>query len=362
MTKTAAEKTGQAADELLNPEPAPDQTVLRVEDLKVHFPVERGLLKAVNGVSFQVSKGKTLGIVGESGCGKSITGKAILGIQPKKTKVSGSVWLGDTDLLKLKPDGKEIRAIRGSKIGMIFQEPMAAFSPLYTVGNQIMESILLHRTRNKREALELTIDMLRRVGIANPEKRFYQYPHEFSGGMMQRAMIAMALSCGPEVLIADEPTTALDVTIQAQVLALMKELQEQFGMAILFITHDLGIVAEMCDEVAVMYLGKVVEQAPVREIYRNPKHPYTQGLLRSIPSLDRTVERLESIEGTVPVPLNMPPMCGFYDRCSQRIPGVCNVQNPEAVQLSDRHTASCFLYWPEASGGEERRNEHVVNA
>jgi peptide/nickel transport system ATP-binding protein len=248
------------------------------------------------------------------------------------------------DLVKLKRNGREIRAIRGSKIAMIFQEPMAAFSPLYTIGNQIMESILLHRTKNKKEAAILTIDILQRVGISNPEKRFHQYPHEFSGGMMQRAMIAMALSCEPELLIADEPTTALDVTIQAQVLDLMKQLQREFGMAIVFITHDLGIVAEMCDEVAVMYLGKIVEQATVREIYKNPKHPYTRGLLRSIPTIGSRKERLESIEGTVPIPINMPPMCGFFDRCQDRIPGVCDKREVPETQLSDNHRVSCFLY------------------
>jgi peptide/nickel transport system ATP-binding protein len=320
------------------------QTLLQVEELNVHFPTDRGLLKAVNGVSFQVSRGKTLGIVGESGCGKSITGKALLGIQPKNSVISGSIKLEDVDLAKLKHNGAEIRAIRGRKIAIIFQEPMAAFSPLYTIGNQIMESILLHRTKNKKEAMRLTIDILQRVGISNPEKRIHQYPHEFSGGMMQRAMIAMALSCEPELLIADEPTTALDVTIQAQVLELMKQLQREFGMAIVFITHDLGIVAEMCDEVAVMYLGKIVEQATVKEIYHNPKHPYTKGLLRSIPTIGERKERLESIEGTVPIPINMPPMCGFFDRCKDRIPGLCDKQAVPQTQLSDNHSVSCFLY------------------
>ncbi|QAY67280.1 ABC transporter ATP-binding protein [Paenibacillus protaetiae] len=331
------------------------EDLLRVEDLKVHFPTDRGMLKAVNGVNFSVSKGQTLGIVGESGCGKSITGKAIIGIQPKTSAVTGSVKLGDVDLVKLKRNGKEIRAIRGSRIAMIFQEPMAAFSPLYTIGNQIMESILLHRTKNKKEAVKLTIDILRRVGISNPEKRFHQYPHEFSGGMMQRAMIAMALSCNPELLIADEPTTALDVTIQSQVLELMKELQQEFGMAIVFITHDLGIVAEMCDEVAVMYLGKIVERAPVADIYHAPKHPYTQGLLRSIPTIESRKERLESIEGTVPIPLHMPPMCEFYDRCPDRIPGLCNKREVPHTQLSDRHSVSCFLY---AEHEEETGSKH----
>ncbi|WP_051236950.1 ABC transporter ATP-binding protein [Paenibacillus pinihumi] len=325
--------------------------LLRVEDLNIHLPSDGGLLKAVSGVSFQIAKGKTLGIVGESGCGKSITGKTLLGIQPKHAVTSGSVWFGDVDIVKLKKNGREIRAIRGSKIAMIFQEPMTAFSPLYTIGNQIIESILLHRTRNKQEAKGMAIDILRRVGISNPEKRFNQYPHEFSGGMMQRAMIAMALACEPEVLIADEPTTALDVTIQAQVLELMKQLQQEFGMAIIFITHDLGIVAEMCDEVAVMYLGKVVEQAPVREIFHNPKHPYTRGLLRSIPMIGSRKERLESIEGTVPIPINRAPMCGFYERCKDRIAGVCDAQDVPQVQLAENHSVRCFLHGGRSEGG-----------
>jgi peptide/nickel transport system ATP-binding protein len=332
------------------------QTLLQVDELKIHFPTDGGLLKAVDGISFQVSKGKTLGIVGESGCGKSITGKAILGIQPKTSVTSGSIKLGDADLLKMKRDGAEIRSIRGSKIAMIFQEPMTAFSPLYTIGNQIMESVLLHRTKNKHEAKRMTIDVLQRVGISNPERRFDQYPHEFSGGMMQRAMIAMALSCGPELLIADEPTTALDVTIQAQVLELMKQLQQQFGMAIVFITHDLGIVAEMCDEVAVMYLGKIVEQATVSEIFHHPKHPYTRGLLNSIPAIGGRKERLESIEGTVPIPLNLPPMCGFYDRCKDRIPGLCDKRQVPQTQLSANHTVSCFLYGDNKNESGERHD------
>ncbi|MEK8128716.1 ABC transporter ATP-binding protein [Paenibacillus filicis] len=329
------------------------QPLLDVDNLQIQFKTDSGILKAVNGVSFRIEPGKTLGLVGESGCGKSITSKAMIGLQPKNSQVSGEIKLDQksvgqpgtmVDLVKLKPGGKEIRAIRGSRIAMIFQEPMTAFSPLYTIGNQVMESILLHRTKDKREAKEMTIDILRKVGIANPEKRFEQYPHEFSGGMMQRAMIAMALSCKPELLIADEPTTALDVTIQAQVLELMKQLQQEFGMAILFITHDLGIVAEMCDEVAVMYLGQIVEQTTVRNLFHHPKHPYTQGLLRSIPKIGSGVKRLESIEGTVPIPLNMPPMCGFYDRCSQRIPGVCNTRHVPSTQVAPDHLVSCFLY------------------
>jgi peptide/nickel transport system ATP-binding protein len=253
--------------------------------------------------------------------------------------------LNNLNLLSLDPRGKQIRSIRGRKIAMIFQEPMTAFSPMYTIGNQIMESILIHRTKNKKEAKKIALEMLSKVGISDQEKRFDQYPHEFSGGMRQRAMISMALSCNPELLIADEPTTALDVTIQAQVLELMKGLQKEFGMAILLVTHDLGIIAEMCDEVAVMYLGKIVEQSTVDEIFYNPKHPYTKGLLKSMPKLgtDRN-KRLDSIEGTVPMAINLPPMCGFYDRCTDRIEGVCNVQAVPKTQLSDNHMVRCFLY------------------
>lgn len=235
---------------------------------------------------------------------------------------------------------------------MIFQEPMTAFSPMYTIGNQIMESILIHRTKDKKEAKKIALEMLSKVGISDEAKRFDQYPHEFSGGMRQRAMISMALSCNPELLIADEPTTALDVTIQAQVMELMKGLQKEFGMAILLVTHDLGIIAEMCDEVAVMYLGKIVEQSTVGEIFKNPKHPYTKGLLNSMPKLaGNRNKRLESIEGTVPMPIDMPPMCGFYDRCKDRIEGVCNKQAVPKTRISDNHMVRCFLYTKE---GEER--------
>ncbi|MFA9560295.1 ABC transporter ATP-binding protein [Evansella sp. AB-rgal1] len=323
---------------------------LQVSDLKIHLQTDAGLMKAVDGVSFSIEKGKTLGIVGESGCGKSLTSKAILQLNPDDFRTEGSIVIEGSDgkqqdILTLKQDGKELRSIRGKKISMIFQEPMTAFSPLYTIGNQIMEAVLLHRTTNKQEAKKITLEMLGKVGISDVNRRFNQYPHEFSGGMRQRAMIAMALSCNPELLIADEPTTALDVTIQAQVLELMKELQEEFGMSILFITHDLGIVAEMCDEVAVMYLGKVVEHAPVRDIFKNPKHPYTKGLLDSIPKIGMgRKEKLKSIEGMVPQAIDLPPMCSFFDRCKDRIPGVCDVRDPHEIQLNEKHRVSCVLY------------------
>jgi peptide/nickel transport system ATP-binding protein len=286
-----------------------DRILLEINNLKVHINLDEGVLKAVDGVSFSLEKGKTLGLVGESGCGKSLTSKAIIGINPKNCITTGEILLNTgeekkfVNILELKSDSKEIRAIRGGRISMIFQEPMTAFSPLYTIGNQIMENILIHRTGNKKEAEQIALETLERVGITDVKRRLYQYPHEFSGGMRQRAMIAMALSCNPELLIADEPTTALDVTIQAQVLELMKHLQKEYGTAILFITHDLGVIAEMCDEVAVMYLGKIVEKAAINEIFSNPKHPYTRGLLKSIPKMGKKInERLYSIEGSVPLP------------------------------------------------------------
>ncbi len=252
--------------------------LLRVENLRIHFQLDEGTLKAVDGVSFSLEKGETMGLVGESGCGKSVTSQAIMRIVPSPGSTSGSVFLSRSkntepiDLCALDPEGRQIRAIRGKDITMIFQEPMTSFSPLYTMGNQLMEAILLHRTRDRRESRNIAIEMLRKVGIADPEKRIDDYPHEFSGGMRQRVMIAMALSCNPDLLIADEPTTALDVTIQAQVFELMKGLQQEFGMSILFITHDLGTVAEMCDNVAVMYLGKIVELASAETVFYRPAH------------------------------------------------------------------------------------------
>ncbi|RED60339.1 ABC transporter ATP-binding protein [Cohnella lupini] len=330
-----------------------EQPLLSVQDLKIRIQMDNGEMRAVDGVDFEIKKGKTLGLVGESGCGKSLTSRAIISINPKECETSGTIIYRseeeqtreELNLLSLDPNSKKIRSIRGRKIAMIFQEPMTAFSPMYTIGNQIMEAILIHRTKNKKEAKKIALEMLGKVGISDQEKRFDQYPHEFSGGMRQRAMISMALSCNPELLIADEPTTALDVTIQAQVLELMRSLQAEFGMAILLVTHDLGIIAQMCDEVAVMYLGKIVEQAPVKELFYNPKHPYTKGLLKSMPRLggDKS-KRLDSIEGSVPMPINMPPMCGFYERCSDRIEGVCNARSVPKTHISDDHMVRCFLY------------------
>ncbi|OBZ16445.1 MULTISPECIES: ABC transporter ATP-binding protein [Bacillales] len=336
-----------------------EQPLLSVQNLNIQIKMDNGIMNAVDGVDFEIHKGKTLGLVGESGCGKSLTSRAIISINPKECETTGNIVyhseseasLNRLNLLSLNPNGKQIRSIRGRKIAMIFQEPMTAFSPMYTIGNQLMEAIRIHRTKNKKEAKKIALEMLAKVGISDQEKRFDQYPHEFSGGMRQRAMISMALSCNPEILIADEPTTALDVTIQAQVLELMKKLQSEFGMAILLVTHDLGIIAQMCDEVAVMYLGKIVEQAPVKEIFANPKHPYTKGLLKSMPRLggDKT-KRLDSIEGSVPIPINMPPMCGFYDRCKDRIEGVCNMNAVPKTRISDQHSVRCFLYSDQREG------------
>ncbi len=336
--------------------------IIEVKDLKINIKIDEGTLTAVRGVNFEIKKGETLGLVGESGCGKSLTSKAILGINEKKCKTEGEIWfaadnLGDVDLLSLNPRGKEIRSVRGKQISMIFQEPMVAFSPMYTIGNQINEATLLHITKDKKKAKEISLEVMKKVGIANAEKRYDQYPHEFSGGMLQRALIAMALVCNPKLLIADEPTTALDVTIQAQILELMKELQKDFGMSILFITHDLGTVAKMCDRVAVMYLGRIVESASAVEIYQNPQHPYTQGLIGSVHKIGtKNQERLFSIEGTVPLALNLPAGCGFYDRCHKRIEGVCNVYDPQLEDVGNGHKIACFA----CTGCPQAQKKEVV--
>ena len=338
-----------------------NDTIIEIKDLKINIKIDEGTLTAVRGVNFEIKKGETLGLVGESGCGKSLTSKAILGINDKKCKTTGEIIfdtddMGKVNLLELNPKGKEIRSVRGKQISMIFQEPMVAFSPMYTIGNQINEATLLHITKDKKKAKEISLEVMRKVGIANAEKRYDQYPHEFSGGMLQRALIAMALVCNPKLLIADEPTTALDVTIQAQILELMKGLQKDFGMSILFITHDLGTVAKMCDRVAVMYLGKIVESAPAVEIYKNPQHPYTQGLIGSVHKIGtKSQDRLFSIEGTVPLALNLPAGCGFYDRCHKRIDGVCNVYDPNLVDIGSDHKIACFACTgcPQAEKKEE---------
>ena len=332
--------------------------IIQVKNLGVNIKMDEGLLTPVRGVDFEIYPGETLGLVGESGCGKSLTNKAILGINDKKCASTGEIFFRNEndeviDLLKLNPRGKEIRAIRGKQISMIFQEPMVAFSPMYTIGNQINECTRLHITKDKKESKRISIEMMKMVGIANAEKRYDQYPHEFSGGMLQRALIAMALVCRPRLLIADEPTTALDVTIQAQILELMQSLQKELGMAILFITHDLGTVAKMCDRVAVMYLGKIVETGTAAEIYKNPQHPYTKGLMGSVHKIGSLkADRLYSIEGTVPLALNLQPGCGFYERCGERIEGVCDKVDPETLCLGGSHCVACHRCKKEVSSDD----------
>ncbi|MDA0746716.1 MAG: ABC transporter ATP-binding protein [bacterium] len=324
--------------------------LLEVRNLRAHFFSDEGTVRAVDGVNFQMIKGETLGVVGESGCGKSVTSQAILQILPKNGKIIEGEILFDlngkvVDLAQLKPNGKEIRKIRGKEISIMFQEPMTCLSPVHTIGNQIEEGILLHRNVGNKEAREMTIDMLRKCGIPEPERRVDAYPHQLSGGMRQRAMIAMSLACRPRLLIADEPTTALDVTTQAQILDLLKELQQEIDTSIMLITHNLGVVAELADHAMVMYLGKVVEFASVDEIFNDPKHPYTRALLKSIPKLGRkSKERLLSIEGSIPNPYELPSGCKFHPRCPDRIPGVCDRYEPELTPMGSGHTVSCFLY------------------
>ena len=343
--------------------------VLEVKDLRTYFKLEEGTLKAVDGVSFSVAPKKTLGIIGESGCGKSVTAQSILRIVPPPGEIkSGSITLNRegheaVDLTQLDPFGQSVRSIRGKEISMIFQEPMTSLSPVHTIGNQIEEAILLHKTNDKNEAHELAVDMLDRVGIPNPSQRIDEYAHQLSGGLRQRAMIAMALSCNPALLIADEPTTALDVTVQAQILDLMAHLQEQFGMAILYITHDLGVIAEIADEVAVMYLGRVVEHSETREIFRNPLHPYTRLLLKSIPRMGKEAKkRLDAIQGTVPIPLDPPRECGFFSRCPDAMDGKCNDDIPALVEFGAEHRVRCYLHSEEREPDAELATAELAGA
>ena len=332
------------------------EPLLTVRHLKTYFTQDEGTVKAVDGVSFDVAPGATLGIVGESGCGKSVTARSILRIVDRPGKiVEGEIRFRRpgsngaagrmVDLAKLDPNGVEMRAIRGAEIALIFQEPMSSFSPVHSVGNQIIEAIQLHQAVSRREARDKTIEMLRRVGVSSPEERVDQLSNQLSGGLRQRAMIAMALSCQPTLLIADEPTTALDVTTQTQILELMRQLQKEDGMAIMLITHDLGVVAEMATDVAVMYLGRVVEQAPVDAIFHDPRHPYTRALLHSIPRIrSRTRERLTPIAGAVPHPYDRPQGCPFHSRCVDFMAGTCDRQAPVLKPVGDQHAVSCFLY------------------
>ena len=322
--------------------------LLEVRDLRVNFLTDRGIAHAVGGVDFSLEAGRTLGVVGESGCGKSVTSRAILRlVDPPGWIASGRILFsgsrGQEDLAQLPANGARMREVRGGEIGMIFQEPMTALNPVFTIGDQTVEALRLHRPVAKAEARERAIAAFEAVGIPAPAQRFGEYPHQLSGGMRQRAMIAMAMICNPRLLIADEPTTALDVTIQAQVLDLMNDMRQQFEGSILFITHDLGVIAGMADDVIVMYRGKVVESAPVRALFKEPRHPYTRGLLRSVPSLvggDRG--KLETIEGTVPQPMEELPGCAFAPRCAHAMPR-CREAVP-ALAGDARHRAACYLH------------------
>ena len=315
--------------------------LLEVKELRTSFFTDAGEVKAVDGISFQLDRGKVLGIVGESGSGKSVTAYSIMQIlAPTGKIIGGSVKLDGQELVNA--GEKVLRTVRGNKISIIFQDPMTSLNPTYTVGHQLMEAILLHTNRNNQQARERALEMLRLVNINQPEKRLKQYPFELSGGMRQRVMIAMALACEPDILIADEPTTALDVTIQAQILDLMRDLQKQLGMAIIMITHDLGVVAQMCDEVVVMYAGSICEQGTADEIFYNPRHEYTKGLMRSIPTADTKGQRLQPITGTPIDLLNMPAGCPFAPRCESAMK-VCLTQRPERMLINDDHMATCWM-------------------
>ncbi len=351
--------------------------LLEVKNLKVQFDVRDGIVKAVDGATFDIRRGQTVGVIGESGCGKSMTARAVMNMVPRPGEiVEGEVLyhrpIKDNGTsqreevirtTELDPDGSEIRRIRGGEIAMIFQEPMSSLTPVYSAGHHIGEAVTLHRLTpvkkvgdqmtdtiqaqrhvSKEEAREIAVDMLRKVGIPKPEQRVDSYPHQLSGGQRQRVMIAISLSCEPTMLIADEPTTALDVSIEAQILDLMRELQETVDMAIMFITHNLGVVAEMAQEINVMYMGKVVERAPTETLFYESKHPYTVALLQSIPRIGHKISRLATIEGMVPDPFNLPSGCLFHPRCPEFIEGTCDVQAPEWKQVGPNQWASCWLY------------------
>jgi oligopeptide/dipeptide ABC transporter ATP-binding protein len=318
-------------------------TIVSVENLKTYFYTEDGTVPAIDGVSFEVKRGETLAIVGESGSGKSVTSLSIMRLipQPPGKIVNGDIkFNGDSLLIKSE---KEMRSIRGNRISMIFQEPMTSLNPVYKIGDQISESIIVHQKKTKKEALAEAINLLNLVGIPEPERRNNQYPHELSGGMRQRVMIAIALACQPELLIADEPTTALDVTIQNQILQLMRTLKQKINMSIMLITHDLGVVAEMADSVVVMYAGQVVEQGDVFTIFENPKHPYTEGLLKSMPSAEKRVGKLYAIEGVVPNPLNLPSGCRFAARCEYAT-ALCYDEMPDIQKIGNEEAVRCWKY------------------
>ncbi len=323
------------------------EKILQVEDLKTYFKTDEGTVKAVDGVSFSLGKNESIGIVGESGSGKSVTNLSILRLIPSPPGkiVGGSVKLNGTDILKLPKS--QLRKIRGNKISMIFQDPMTSLNPFLRISTQMVETIMLHQDMNKQDALDKSIEMLKMVGIPAPEKRVISYPHQFSGGMRQRVMIAMALSCNPEILIADEPTTALDVTIQAQILEIMQELSDRLGTSLIMITHDLGVVSGMCDRIAVMYAGRVVEDAETGDLFRDPKHPYTRGLIESVPRLDKQRGRkLYSIPGQPPNVIDLPDCCPFYPRCD-KVMDICKTKYPATVEMKgtdSNRTVNCWLY------------------
>ena len=333
---------------------AQEDYILQVKNLSTWFKLDYGMLKAVNDVSFSLKRNQTLGIIGESGCGKSVTASSILRTVTTPGKiVGGQIFYNDgkkeADLTKYKPDGAEIRSIRGNEISMIFQEPMASLAPVYTIGAQMMEEILVHtpkQQRDKKKAKETCIEMLKAVGMPDPEQKFNSYPHQLSGGQCQRAMIASAMVNRPKILIADEPTTALDVTVQAQINDLMKSFQKQYNMSIIYITHDMGVIAEMADSIAVMYLGRVVESGSAVQIFKHPVHPYTRALLRSMPVLGhKTTEHLPAIEGNVPVPIDPPDNCGFCTRCLEKME-MCAHVVPQTIEIEPGHFVRCHKFNP----------------
>ena len=328
-----------------------DNPVIEVKNLTTSFTLDEGELKAVDGVNFSINQGEVVGVLGESGCGKSVTGRSIMSLIQNPGHSEGSIYWhrpdgSSVDLLHLKASGRTMRSIRGGEISMIFQEPMTSLSPIHTVRNQILEAIRLHDSEiSKKEAEERAVETLRMVGIPDAPTTMGKYPHQLSGGLRQRSMIAIALSTSPSLLIADEPTTALDVTVQAQILQLLKSFQDRMSLSVLYITHSLPVIAEMSERVIVMYLGRIVETGKMAEVFENPMHPYTQGLMRAIPRLDQeSGERLETIKGVVPTPLEMPPQCGFCSRCPQVMSGTCDTRIPELREVETNHFVRCFLY------------------
>lgn len=356
-----------------------DNVLAEIKNLRTYFHLTEGVVRAVDGVDLTIRAGRTLGVVGESGCGKSMTALSLMRLVPSPGRIEGgeityyqpvrqeaaSSMFDVVDIAGLDPNGREMRGIRGDQISMVFQEPMTAMLPVRTVGTQIVEAITLHHEVSKPEARGRAIDTLARVKLPNPDRIFDSYPFQLSGGMRQRCVIAMALSCSPNLLIADEPTTALDVTTEAQILELMRELQDEFNMAIMYITHNLGVIAEMADEVAVMYMGKVVEEADVQSIFFEPLHPYTKALLRSIPQLDDVLaragkkERLQTIRGMVPDPYSVLGGCSFHPRCPQFMAGVCDRDLPAVVEVEPGHKVRCHLYGSNASAEQVNKDEMV---